>query len=62
MTKVSSRRKTKKKELLLEAKEDIIRAKNDNERDMKERRAELTQLEKRLGVEGRIYRQKNGKS
>ena len=39
---------TKKKELLLEAKEDIIRAKNDNERDMKERRTELNQHEKMI--------------
>lgn len=39
---------TKKKELLLEAKEEIIRSKNENEKEMKDRRNELTQLERRL--------------
>ena len=45
---------TKKKELLLEAKEEIIRAKNDSEREMKDRRNELSGLEKRLISKGGV--------
>ena len=37
-----------KKEALIEAKEEIIRQRNESERDLKERRAEVTRLERRL--------------
>lgn len=39
---------TKKREALLEAKEEALKAKNDFERDSKERRAELLRYEKRV--------------
>ncbi|MDR2939705.1 MAG: ribonuclease Y [Clostridiales bacterium] len=38
----------KKKEILLEAKEESLKLKNDIERDLKERRSELQRLERRL--------------
>ncbi len=38
----------KKKELLLEAKEDILRLRNETERDLKERRSEVTRQERRI--------------
>lgn len=39
---------TKKKEILLEAKEESIRAKNETDNEVKERRAEVTKSEKRI--------------
>ena len=39
---------SRKKEMLLEAKDEIHRSRTENERDMKERRAELTKQERRL--------------
>ena len=39
---------TMKKEALLEAKEDILRQKNEADRDIKERRAEVSRSERRL--------------
>ena len=39
---------SRKKEMLLEAKDEIHKARTENERDMKERRAELTKQERRL--------------
>jgi len=44
----SGEAESKKKELLLEAKEEGIRIKKENEKEHKERRAELATLEKRL--------------
>ena len=38
----------KKKELLLEAKEEILRLRNETERDLKERRSEVTRQERRI--------------
>ena len=38
---------TKKKETLLEAKEEILSSKNEFDREVKDRRAELTRLERR---------------
>ena len=38
---------TKKKEALLEAKEEVLRTKNDAEREIKERRNEVSRLERR---------------
>jgi ribonuclease Y len=37
---------TKKKESLLEAKEEVIKMKNEADRDAKERRSEITKLER----------------
>ncbi len=39
---------TKKRESLLEAKEEILRNKNEQEKELKERRAELTKQERRI--------------
>jgi len=39
---------TKKKEVLIEAREEILRTKNDFEAELKERRAELTRQERRI--------------
>lgn len=38
----------KKKDMILEAKEEVLRLRNDTERDLKERRAEITRMERRL--------------
>ncbi len=38
----------KKKEILVEAKEDVLRLRNETERELKERRAEVTRLERRV--------------
>ena len=38
----------KKKEILLEAKEETLRLRNETERELKERRAEVTRMERRL--------------
>ncbi|HIX64950.1 MAG TPA: DUF3552 domain-containing protein, partial [Candidatus Anaerotruncus excrementipullorum] len=39
---------TKKKEAIIEAKDEIYKLKQDNEKEMKERRSEVTRLERRI--------------
>jgi len=48
LERATSEGEAKKKELLLEAKEESIKIKKENEKEHKERRAELTAVEKRL--------------
>jgi ribonuclease Y len=43
----------KKKEILLEAKEQVIRERNQQEKETRERRAELQRYERRVGKECR---------
>ena len=46
----SKNAEARKKEILLEGKEETLRLRNETERELKERRAEVSRMERRLNI------------